>query len=63
MNLNTRPTAIYANGDEVAGRIFRYGLSLNYKVPDDLAILGQTNQPIVIGLGLSTVDHQLNFNI
>ncbi|MGG1264876.1 hypothetical protein [Brevibacillus laterosporus] len=43
--------------------VFQYGLSLNYKVPDDLAILGQTNQLIGIGLVLSTVDHQLNFNI
>ncbi|WP_379555073.1 substrate-binding domain-containing protein [Oceanobacillus jeddahense] len=29
------------------------------RVPGDLAIIGQENQPVGIGLGLTTVDHQL----
>ncbi|MNI51583.1 hypothetical protein D3C73_1063150 [compost metagenome] len=28
-------------------------------MPDDLAIIGQENQPVGIGLGLTTVDHRL----
>ncbi|AKF95825.1 hypothetical protein [Brevibacillus laterosporus] len=55
LDLKTRPPAIYAN----AGGIFKYALSRNYTIPDDLAILGQENQPIGIGLDISTVDHQL----
>jgi DNA-binding LacI/PurR family transcriptional regulator len=59
LSLKTRPSAIYANGDEVAGGIYQYAHSINLKVPEDLAILGQENQPIGIGMGLSSVDHQL----
>lgn len=59
LQLFERPTAIYANGDEVAGGMYLYAKSQQMKVPDDLAIIGQENQPIGIGLGLSTVDHQL----
>lgn len=59
LHLEIKPTAIFANGDEVAGGIYQYAKSIGLKVPDDLAILGQENQPIGIGIGLSTVDHQL----
>ncbi|OAB38287.1 LacI family transcriptional regulator [Paenibacillus macquariensis subsp. defensor] len=59
LNLDERPTAIYANGDEVAGGIYLYAQSMNLKVPQDLAIMGQENQPIGVGLGLTSVDHQL----
>lgn len=54
-----RPTAIYANGDEVAAGIYQYAKGLKMKIPEDLAIIGQENQPVGIGLQLSTVDHQL----
>ncbi|WP_042351535.1 LacI family DNA-binding transcriptional regulator [Bacillus massiliigorillae] len=59
LQLPERPTAIYANGDEVAGGMYLYAKSQQLKIPTDLAIIGQENQPIGIGLGLSTVDHQL----
>ncbi|MDQ0178246.1 LacI family DNA-binding transcriptional regulator [Bacillus chungangensis] len=59
LSLQTKPTAIYANGDEVAGGIYQYALSINLKIPDNLAIIGQENQPVGVALGLSTVDHQL----
>ncbi|OAB44787.1 LacI family transcriptional regulator [Paenibacillus glacialis] len=59
LNLDARPTAIYANGDEVAGGIYMYAQSIHLKVPHDIAIMGQENQPIGVGLGLSSVDHQL----
>jgi len=59
LSLASRPTAIYANGDEVAGGIYLCAQSMNLKVPQDLAIMGQENQPIGVGLGLSSVDHQL----
>lgn len=59
LHLPVRPTAIYANGDEVAGGIYLYAKSQQLKIPTDLAIIGQGNQPIGIGMGISTVDHQL----
>ncbi|CAH2714959.1 Catabolite control protein B [Neobacillus rhizosphaerae] len=59
LSLKTRPTAIYANGDEVAGGMYQYAQSINIRVPDDLAILGQENQPIGVGMGITSVDHQL----
>ncbi|MDQ0089084.1 DNA-binding LacI/PurR family transcriptional regulator [Paenibacillus anaericanus] len=57
--LPARPTAIYANGDEIAGGIYQYARSLHMNIPDDLAIIGQENQPIGIALDFSSVDHQL----
>lgn len=59
LNKKIRPTAIYANGDEVAGGIYQYAQSINLGVPGDLAILGQENQPIGVGMGITSVDHQL----
>lgn len=57
--MEVRPTAIYANGDEVAAGFYQYSRSIQLEVPNDLAIIGQENQPVGIGLDLSTVDHQL----
>ncbi|WP_054949738.1 LacI family DNA-binding transcriptional regulator [Numidum massiliense] len=59
LHLKAQPMAVYANGDQVAGGIYQYATSINLKVPDDLAILGQENQQIGIGMGISTVNHQL----
>ncbi|SEG58585.1 LacI family DNA-binding transcriptional regulator [Paenibacillus sp. UNC499MF] len=59
LHSDRRPTAVYANGDEVAAGIYQYARSIELAVPDDLAIIGQENQPIGIGLQLSTVNHQL----
>lgn len=59
IGLHDRPTAIFANGDEVAGGIYQYAMSQDIRVPQDLTIMGQENQPIGIALGLSTLDHQL----
>ncbi|MCM3039572.1 LacI family DNA-binding transcriptional regulator [Paenibacillus motobuensis] len=59
LHLDPRPTAVYANGDEVASGIYQHVRSLQLRVPEDLAIIGQENQPVGIGLSLSTVDHQL----
>ncbi|MGA5688141.1 LacI family DNA-binding transcriptional regulator [Cytobacillus pseudoceanisediminis] len=59
LHLPERPTAIYANGDEVAGGIYLYAKSQQLQIPADLAIIGQENQPIGIGMGITTVDHQL----
>ncbi|MNJ57162.1 Catabolite control protein B [compost metagenome] len=59
LHLDVRPTAVYANGDEVAAGIYQYASSIQLGVPADLAIIGQENQPVGIGLQLSTVDHQL----
>ncbi|GAA0610448.1 LacI family DNA-binding transcriptional regulator [Virgibacillus siamensis] len=54
-----RPTAIYANGDEVAGGIYLYATSQQVNIPADLAIIGQENQPTGSVLGITTIDHQL----
>ncbi|GLX66099.1 LacI family DNA-binding transcriptional regulator [Paenibacillus glycanilyticus] len=54
-----RPTAVYANGDEVAAGIYQYARGIQLEVPEDLAIIGQENQTVGIGLGLASVDHQL----
>ncbi|MFE7083514.1 LacI family DNA-binding transcriptional regulator [Priestia megaterium] len=59
LHLPKRPTAIYANGDEVAGGMYLFAKSQHLKIPSDIAIIGQENQPIGIGMGISTVDHQL----
>jgi len=59
LDLQNRPTAVYANDDEVAAGIYMYARSLELQVPEDLAIFGQENQPVGVGLHLSTVDHQL----
>lgn len=59
LHMDHRPTAVYANGDEVAAGIYQYARSMQLRVPEDLTIIGQENQPVGIGLGLSTVDHQL----
>lgn len=59
LHLLKRPTAIYANGDEVAGGMYLFAKSQHLKIPSDIAIIGQENQPIGIGMGISTVDHQL----
>ena len=39
--------------------MYQYVQSINMRVPDDIAILGQENQPIGVGMGISSVDHQL----
>ncbi|WP_040952252.1 LacI family DNA-binding transcriptional regulator [Gorillibacterium massiliense] len=59
LDLECRPTAVYANGDEVAAGIYQHARSMQLRIPEDLAIIGQENQPVGIGLRLSTVDHQL----
>src|SRR5699024_12775299 len=41
LQLPERPTAIYANGDEVAGGMYLYTKSQQMKIPTDLAIIGQ----------------------
>ncbi|KAF6655216.1 LacI family DNA-binding transcriptional regulator [Paenibacillus polymyxa] len=59
LNTQHRPTAVYANGDEVATGIYQYVRSVQLLMPDDFAIIGQENQPVGVGLGLTTVDHRL----
>lgn len=59
LTTHLRPTALYANGDEVAAGIYQYIRGIQLLVPDDFAIIGQENQPVGIGLGLTTVDHRL----
>ncbi|WP_374019239.1 LacI family DNA-binding transcriptional regulator [Paenibacillus thiaminolyticus] len=60
LHLPQRPTAIFANGDEVAGGVHLYAKSVDLQIPDDIAIIGQENQPIGVGLGITSIDHQLS---
>ncbi|WP_188455523.1 LacI family DNA-binding transcriptional regulator [Virgibacillus oceani] len=59
LHIKEKPTAIYANGDEVAAGIYQYAISIGMHIPRDVALLGQENQPIGEALAISTVDHQL----
>ncbi|API91653.1 LacI family transcriptional regulator [Virgibacillus pantothenticus] len=60
LNQKNRPTAIYANGDEVAGGIFQYCQYNKLQIPEEVAIVGQENQPIGEALGITTVNHRLS---
>lgn len=59
LQAQSKPTAIYANGDEVAAGIYQYARTAGLRVPEELAIIGQENQPVGVALNLSTVDHRL----
>lgn len=58
LNQEHPPTAIYANGDEVAAGIHYVATHLDYKLPKDLLIVGQEHLPIGRLLDLPSLDHQ-----
>lgn len=53
------PTAMYANGDEVAAGMHYYVTHRGLDVPRDIAILGEENLAIADVLDISTVDKNL----
>lgn len=53
------PTAMYANGDEVAAGMHYFVTHRGLTVPGDMAILGEENLPIADVLDISTVDKSL----
>lgn len=59
LDLAEPPTAIYANGDEIAAGMHYYVTRQALNVPRDMAILGEENLPIGDVLEISTVDKNL----
>ncbi len=55
-NLKDIPTAILANGDEVAAGMITQAKMMGIKVPAELSIMGVDNQPISEALDLTTLD-------
>lgn len=55
-NLNDLPTAILANGDEVAVGMITQAKMMGLKIPDEISIMGADNQPISEALDLTTLD-------
>jgi LacI family transcriptional regulator, purine nucleotide synthesis repressor len=54
--LNHIPTAIIANGDEVAGGMMVQAKLLGINVPEQLSIIGLHNEPLSEALDLTTID-------
>lgn len=54
-----RPTAIYANGDEVAAGIYSIAVKKGIKIPDDLLLVGEEVLPIGKALHFPSMNHQL----
>ncbi|MDO7269299.1 LacI family DNA-binding transcriptional regulator [Shouchella clausii] len=55
-NEENMPTAILANGDEVAAGIIIQAKAHGIKIPEELSIIGLDNAPISEALGLTTLD-------
>lgn len=51
-----RPTAILATGDQVAAGIITSSSKYQFKIPEDLAVIGFDDQPIARAMGITTVD-------
>ncbi|SDN59357.1 LacI family DNA-binding transcriptional regulator [Alkalicoccus daliensis] len=61
ISMKQPPTAIFAGGDEVAAGIIREAKQFQYRVPEDLAVLGFDNQPLaeLIDPGITTIDQPI----
>ncbi|AQY49720.1 LacI family transcriptional regulator [Listeria weihenstephanensis FSL R9-0317] len=59
LGLENPPTALYANGDEVAAGMHYYMTHHGLRVPTDIAILGEENLPIAEVLDITTLDKNL----
>ncbi|SER92623.1 LacI family DNA-binding transcriptional regulator [Salipaludibacillus aurantiacus] len=59
--MENRPTAIFAGGDEVAAGIIQEAKRFNYRIPEDLAVIGYDNQPIadLINPGITTIEQPM----
>ncbi|GIO24057.1 substrate-binding domain-containing protein [Oceanobacillus sp. J11TS1] len=51
-----RPTAILATSDQVAAGIITSSSKYQFKIPDDLAVIGFDNQPIARAMNITTVN-------
>ncbi|MGX7417520.1 LacI family DNA-binding transcriptional regulator [Carnobacterium gallinarum] len=59
LNQPNPPTAIYANGDEVAAGIYHFAQKKGLILPQDLLIIGEENLPIGKVLDIPSMDHQV----
>ncbi|MEC5221294.1 LacI family DNA-binding transcriptional regulator [Bacillus atrophaeus] len=58
-NLNRKPTAIYANSDEIAAGIYVYAQKHNWSIPEELEIIGEGNLSVSRVLHFSSLDLNL----
>lgn len=58
-NLKNTPTAILANGDEVAAGMMSQAEMIGLEVPKNLSIIGFDNNPMSEALGLTTLDSNI----
>lgn len=58
-DLNSKPTAILTNGDEVAAGMITQAEISGINIPDKLSIMGFDNNPMSEALGLTTVDSNI----
>lgn len=58
-NLDITPTAILTNGDEVAAGMITQAKKIGLKVPVELSIMGNDNEPMSEALGLTTLDSNI----
>ncbi|WP_051120434.1 substrate-binding domain-containing protein [Carnobacterium maltaromaticum] len=59
LNQANPPTAIYANGDEIAAGIYHVAIEKGLRIPNDLVLIGEEYLPVGKVLELSSMDHQL----
>lgn len=59
LNQPDPPTAIYANGDEIAAGIYQVAKDKGLKLPDDLLLVGEEHLPVGKVLRIPSLDHQL----
>ena len=53
MNLDERPTAIFASNDEMAAGVYKVAYALGLKIPDDLSVVGYDDSPLALRLSPS----------
>ncbi|QKY70626.1 LacI family DNA-binding transcriptional regulator [Lentibacillus sp. CBA3610] len=58
-DLNSIPTAILTNGDEVAAGMISQSEMIGLKVPEELSIIGFDNNPMSEALGLTTLESNI----
>ncbi|MDN4075717.1 LacI family DNA-binding transcriptional regulator [Fictibacillus terranigra] len=53
------PTAVFTGSDEVAAGIWKEAVNHQWRVPDDLAIIGFDDQPVAELIGLTTIEQPI----
>lgn len=58
LNQKKRPTAIYANGDEIAAGIYSIAVKKGINIPEDLLVVGEEDLSIGKALHFPSMNHQ-----